>query len=39
MVVWMKKVKDKEKETAAWTKSLVALTEKVDTSRDPGLER
>ena len=36
MVVWMKREKDKEKETTAWTKSLEALTEKVNTSRDPG---
>ena len=38
----MRREKDKEKETTAWTKSLEGLTEKMNASnasRDPGLER
>ena len=40
--VWMRREKEKEKETTAGTKSLEALTEKINasnTSRYPGLER
>ena len=38
----MRREKDKEKETAAWTNGLETLAEKMNTSnasRDPGLER
>ena len=38
----MRREKYKEKETAAWTKGLKTLAEKINalyTSRDPGLER
>ena len=42
IVVWMRREKDKEKETTAWTKSLEALTERMNASnvsRDPCIEK